>query len=251
MTVQRKNRAKGVLIGLLLLATVFLLTQNFFFPQQEPSAEPTDETGQERLTYPGSDAAIPLSELSQKQINSIVQLSASGESAPNYCSPDQIQLNLGSFDAATGSRFTQLVATNVSTRGSALAPHPGLGVVGSDGLRLKVELEHTSIDINGKPTTPRTIVLEPNEQAWTDLMWTGALAGSEENHATALAVQFGPGMDAALFSPPGQDAGRHPNFPHYPRYDWGADPLHDLGSGTKLRLGQWNLATPPAKAKAA
>lgn len=229
----------GLLGVLLVLALGGLMFAAFLLPRQEPLPQPTDETGQERLTFPDSDAPIPLEELSQDHIGSIVQVQARGEDRNDYCDAKNLRFRLGSFDAAAGSRFSQLVVVNDSSSTCLLAPIPGIGIVGSQGNRLKAEVTQSEQDVNYNPVPLEPFELGPRNSAWADIKWTGALAGSGTDHAIALAIQVGPAEDASLFIPPGEHAGQHPHAKGRESWDWGDAPLVDMGSGTTLQVSPW------------
>lgn len=237
-----RRRYRWWLLGsAIFLVVLGLATPTLIMPLlwPEPTPQPTDETGQERLTYPDSDAPIPLAELDQEQVNSIIQVGARGENRSDYCAAKDLRFRLGSFDAAAGSRFSQLVVVNDSNSTCLLAPIPGIGILGSEGSRLKAEVTQTERDLNYEPVPLEPLELAPKNTAWADLKWSGTLAGAETDHATALAIQVSPDADAALFIPPGENAGWHPRLTQGEAYDWGEDPFFDMGSGTTLQISPW------------
>ncbi|NLT31408.1 MAG: DUF4232 domain-containing protein, partial [Propionibacterium sp.] len=129
-------------------------------------------------------------------------------------------------------------AVPVSDRPCTLLGTPGIGARGTVGSRLILDLENRDpID----PGPPVAVTLEPGAEAWTNIEWTGALAGRGQEHVRLLVVQLAPDDPPVAFFPPGENGGNPPNkdLQVADRYPWEDGGIIDLTAGTTVRIGPW------------
>lgn len=209
--------------------------------QTSPALEATDSNGMRTgvmpttRVEPPSDAdrpdgpsPTPDAELSVEDLRRLISNPATGPSTAGSCTSDEVLLSLSDPDAAAGHRYAQLTATNISDRTCELVGWPGLGLRGEWGTALPVVAEHSTVQVDraGVPPADSTtaVTLATGGRAVAEFEWTGALAGTRDEHVSLIAVQLASdGAPAALPVDPADNV--------------------DIGPETTVRVGPWGPAS--------
>jgi len=189
----------------------------------EPGAT-TAEPGYEELSpgwdeSPDGPAPVPDAELDDAALTALLRTRATASGA-GHCAADQVALTLEGFDQAAGHRYSRVVVRNTGDVPCVVEGVPGLGARGAWGTTFVNEVGP------GTSETPAAPVrLAPGEQAWSDLEWTGDLAGAapESERVSLLVLQLARGQVPVAV--PARIAGDAPD-----------DPPLDIGPLTTVRL---------------
>lgn len=168
---------------------------------------------------PATNAPKPITDLTSEERRAFLLLEAKGEPQEPSCTPKDVIFRYQFNDAAAGHRYAVIEVENISAQDCGLGFFPGMGVASTDGEPMSPRLEVSDRDISNEPVTPRAIVLSPGAKAFSEIEWTGELAGNWQPHLGAFAIQLAPGGDVAMYEPP--------------------EPIIDLGNGTTLRFTGW------------
>lgn len=143
-------------------------------------------------------------------------------SARRPCSPGDLTLTLGGFDAAMGARGASICAANHSESNCYL---DGFATVGpfQGGRPLKLKIGTTSSEQPGIDGHATRVGIAPGHVARASLFWRGYGAAVDQTTSQTLEVLLRPGVAAVPIEVPG--------------------PLFDLIDGGELRVGNWLPAT--------
>lgn len=177
---------------------------------------------------PDGPSPTPDSELTVGDLEGLIRNPASSVSSGESCTSHEVRLSLSAADAAAGHRYAQLTATNFADRTCELVGWPGLGLRGAWGTALPIVAERSTIatDRVGVPVAdPETpVTLASGGAAVAEFEWTGALAGTRDEHVSLIAVQLATDTAPAAFL---------------------VDPADhvDIGPETTVRVGPWGPAS--------
>ncbi len=132
--------------------------------------------------YPDGPSPTPDGELTVDDLMGLIRTPASGRSTAGSCMPDDVRLSL----LRRRHRYAQLTATNISGRTCELVGWPGIGVRGEWGTPLPVVAEHSTIQVDQVGVPPADsdtpVALAAGGHAVAEFEWTGALAGTRDEH---------------------------------------------------------------------
>ncbi|WP_258725739.1 DUF4232 domain-containing protein [Cellulomonas sp. NS3] len=123
---------------------------------------------------------------------------SAGPDAPSYaddptapaCTGADLGVRIGGSDAALGSRFLQLVATNVSGRPCAVEGAPALGFRGRSGALLAGV---TTPPRDDEVAATRRVVVPSGAEVRSTMRWGASSVGEHSDPATAVLVTPAPG----------------------------------------------------------
>ena len=143
---------------------------------------------------PDGPSPTPDVELTVDDLLGLIRTPATGRSTAGSCTPDDMRLSLTEPDAAAGHRYAQLTATNISGRTCELVGWPGVGLRGAWGTPLPVVAEHSTMQVDRVGVPPAdsdtAVALAVGGRAVAEFEWTGALAGTRDEHVSLIAVQL-------------------------------------------------------------
>lgn len=177
---------------------------------------------------PDGPSPTPDGELTPDDLMGLIRTPATGRSTAGSCTPDDVRLSLTEPDAAAGHRYAQLTATNISGATCELVGWPGIGVRGEWGTPLPVVAEHSTIQVDRVGVPPAdsdtAVALAVGGSAVAEFEWTGALAGTRDEHVSLIAVQLAADAAPAVLI---------------------VDPIGhvDIGPDTTVRVGPWGPAS--------
>lgn len=116
--------------------------------------------------------------------------SYSDDPAVPACTGTDLDVRIGGTDAALGSRFLQLVATNVSGRACAVAGAPAVGFRGRSGQLLAGV---TSPPPGAGATPVRRVAVPSGAEVRSTMRWGASSVGKHSDPATAVLVTAAPG----------------------------------------------------------
>ncbi|WP_028654823.1 DUF4232 domain-containing protein [Nocardioides sp. J54] len=142
------------------------------------------------------DGAPPVADeqLQGDALVALLRTRAAVDPGPDHCGPDDVTGSLRGIDAAAGTRVTTLVVRNTSDRSCVVEGVPGIGVRGTWGSTFVPEVGHRDHDAGGNAVPRRPVRVAPGEEATLHLLWSGALAGAEQEQASIVVVQLAAGQ---------------------------------------------------------
>lgn len=164
-----------------------------------PSSAPMPSEGELGAGWDESpDTPVtPEAELTADDLLALLRLPATATADAESCTPEDLDVELGPGDAATGHRYSTIVAANRSERSCTLHGYPGIGARGEWGSTILLEASQQGrggIDDPALEQDPPAVMLEPGAQAVAPIEWTGELAGADSERASMLVVQVAAGQ---------------------------------------------------------
>ena len=136
----------------------------------------------------------------------------------NYCTTDDVKFELSAPDAAVGSRYLSVYATNISDAPCAVQGVANLEFLNEEGS------PQTDVTVTADPgISPELVVIPVRETAMTTMKWGAMSTSQDPDETTRLEISLLPGLEATKLTP---------------RID-GADTSLDILDGAKIRISPW------------
>lgn len=188
---------------------------------------------------PDTAPEVADADLSAAELHDLLRLTATADSSPTSCAPDDVGLGLVFNDSAMGHRYGQLWVRNSSDMPCTIEGFAGFGARGEWGSKFLLTAEQ--VDPLTANTDQVVLTLAPGEHAYADMEWTGELAGAVSEPMSLLIVQLAHDQDVighpvtGQYSSKADPAGSAPGV-----FDEGID----IGMLTTVRVGPFQPGDP-------
>lgn len=136
----------------------------------------------------------------------------------NYCTTDDVKFELSAPDAAVGSRYLSVYATNISDTPCAVQ-----GVANLEFFNEKGQPQ-TDVTVTADPgISPELVVIPVGETAMTTMKWGAMSTSQDPDETTHLEISLLPGLDPTKLTPQIE----------------GTDTSLDILDGAKIRVSPW------------
>ncbi|PRB72330.1 DUF4232 domain-containing protein [Arthrobacter sp. MYb213] len=136
----------------------------------------------------------------------------------NYCTTNDVKFELSAPDAALGSRYLSVYATNISDTPCAVQGLANLEFFNEKGQ------PQTDVTVTADPgISPELVVIPEGETAMTTMKWGAMSTSQDPDETTRLEISLLPGLEPTKLTPQIE----------------GADTSLDILDGAKIRISPW------------
>ena len=197
-----------VLAVLLVFAGAYAAALKFTDRPASAVTEPSEGELTPGWDEPGDTPTVDPSDLSQGEITDLLRIPATTPTTPTTCQNDQVSIAIQFTDAATGHRFGRLTVTNTSQADCDLHGSPGFGGRGEWGKKFLWKADQ--LDTMDQSTDAPKVTIKAGESAYSNVEWTGELAGAVSEPIDLLVIQLAAGQDPMALPVTGQYSDRNP-----------------------------------------